>query len=235
LEKVVARSQEYLELHIDRLIRYPLPIQRRLIRAALRQWQGHVRRIGADHLELLVQDLVPGKAGRSVNLPAGLQVRRTPMALCFKYVANPRSPDRADWNVPYKYTVDADHALPMQINIPESGYRLSFTCEVPPSRKEITTLPVNTIMLDSARLIYPLTIRNFRPGDRISPFGMTGSQKLKDFFINLKLPVEQRGRVPLLLSGEEIVWVVGLRRGNQALVDKTTTKILRIEAQKMEI
>lgn len=57
----------------------------------------------------------------------------------------------------------------------------------------------------------PLAIRFPRPGDRFYPLGATGSQKLQDFFVNNKVPRAKRPYVPLVLSGTEILWVVGYR------------------------
>lgn len=57
----------------------------------------------------------------------------------------------------------------------------------------------------------PLSLRGWRPGDRFRPLGMSGEKKLQDFFVDAKVPREQRGRVPLLLAGNRIAWVVGHR------------------------
>ncbi len=235
LERITAVSGRHLTMEIAPLIRQPLPIQRRLIREALRKWLGHLRRIGADHVERLVQDLLPGRPGRRVNLPSGLLVARTPEALRFTRLSDLRKPEQPTLTAPYYYNIDAGQPMPFVMDIPESGYRFCFSCESPPPLKGLAALSNHTIVLDHARLSEPLTIRNFKPGDRIYPFGMQGSQKIKDLFINLKLTGIQRRQVPLLLSGEEIVWVVGLRRGRQAPVTTDTQKVLRIEAQKVEI
>jgi tRNA(Ile)-lysidine synthase len=57
----------------------------------------------------------------------------------------------------------------------------------------------------------PLRLRGWRPGDRFRPLGGSGGKKLQDFFVDAKVPRWERGRVPLLLSGERIAWVVGYR------------------------
>ena len=76
------------------------------------------------------------------------------------------------------------------------------------------------------RLHFPLIIRNFEPGDRLHPFGMTGSQKLKKLFGDRKIPKDLRGRIPLLVSGEQIAWVAGVRRGRMAAISSETTQVL---------
>ncbi|MGN0880548.1 MAG: tRNA lysidine(34) synthetase TilS [Oligosphaeraceae bacterium] len=57
-----------------------------------------------------------------------------------------------------------------------------------------------------------LTVRSWRPGDRMRPFGRTGSKKLQDLFVDGHVPVGERHRLPLVCAGEEIIWAPGVRR-----------------------
>ena len=79
-----------------------------------------------------------------------------------------------------------------------------------------------------------LTLRNRKDGDVFSPFGFKGKKKLKDFFIDEKIPFWERDRVPLILSGENILWVVGYRRSDLALVDVHTKNMICIEGKREE-
>ncbi|MBN2645218.1 MAG: tRNA lysidine(34) synthetase TilS [Desulfuromonadaceae bacterium] len=65
-------------------------------------------------------------------------------------------------------------------------------------------------------LQWPLTVRTFQPGDRLAPQGMRGHKKVKMLFQELRIPLEERSRVPLLFSGEQLLWVVGIRRSRLA-------------------
>jgi len=72
-------------------------------------------------------------------------------------------------------------------------------------------------------LAEPLGLRSWRAGDRFRPLGLRGRKKLQDFFVDEKIPREARARVPLLVAGDRIAWVVGHRiadefrwRGEQA-------------------
>lgn len=56
-----------------------------------------------------------------------------------------------------------------------------------------------------------LIVRSWWKGDRIKPFGMAGSKKLQDVFTDEKIPVEQRGDVPVFECGGEIIWIPGYR------------------------
>ena len=86
-----------------------------------------------------------------------------------------------------------------------------------------------TAFLDYSVLRFPLRIRNFRPGDRFQPLGVKGSQKLKEFFIDHKIPSFERSKIPLLISGEKIVWVVGHRIDECARISDRTKKILKVK------
>lgn len=66
-------------------------------------------------------------------------------------------------------------------------------------------------ILSSKVLEEPLRLRAWRAGDRFRPLGLRGQKKLQDFFVDAKIPREERGRVPLLVAGDRIAWVVGHR------------------------
>lgn len=70
----------------------------------------------------------------------------------------------------------------------------------------------------------PLTIRFWQKGDRIKPFGMTGSKKVSDIFSDAKISRVQKHHIPILCKGNEILWVAGLRRSSLFPVDKESSK-----------
>jgi tRNA(Ile)-lysidine synthase len=56
-----------------------------------------------------------------------------------------------------------------------------------------------------------LTVRSWRPGDRMKPMGMSGRRKVKDILIDLKVPLPERWKIPVLECAGEIVWLPGYR------------------------
>jgi tRNA(Ile)-lysidine synthase len=86
-----------------------------------------------------------------------------------------------------------------------------------------------TAFLDYQVLQFPLRIRNFRPGDRFQPLGVKGTQKLKEFFIDHKVPRFERPKVPLLISGEMIAWIIGYRIDERVKVNEKTQRILKVK------
>ena len=82
--------------------------------------------------------------------------------------------------------------------------------------------------MDYGRVKFPIVIRNFREGDRFKPMGMEGTKKLKDFFIDNKIPKSIRRQIPLLLFNDRIAWVMGLRIDNRAMVREYHAEILQV-------
>ncbi len=81
---------------------------------------------------------------------------------------------------------------------------------------------------DVDKLSLPLKLRRWHQGDRFVPFGMQGSKLLSDFFTDEKINRFDRENCRLLLSGEEIIWVVGHRASNRFRVTGNTKNILQI-------
>ncbi|NLY52841.1 MAG: tRNA lysidine(34) synthetase TilS [Firmicutes bacterium] len=87
--------------------------------------------------------------------------------------------------------------------------------------------------MDLASLDLPLYARSRQPGDRFQPLGMSGSKKLKDLFIDEKIPRELRNKIPCIIDGKGIVAVVGLHQDQRTRVTDHTEKVLRITAEKV--
>jgi tRNA(Ile)-lysidine synthase len=87
---------------------------------------------------------------------------------------------------------------------------------------------------DLSKLQFPLIFRPCKAGDRFVPLGMKGEKKLSDLFIDLKLPQTEKERQMVLISGDEIAWIAGLRLSEHFKVTETTKKVLRIEFKRLE-
>lgn len=76
-----------------------------------------------------------------------------------------------------------------------------------------------------------ITLRYRKEGDRIIPLGMNGSKKVKDIFIDMKIPKDERDRIPIICFGGEIAWIFGVRISESFKVDKNTENILEISIE----
>jgi len=72
----------------------------------------------------------------------------------------------------------------------------------------------------------PLTVRNRRRGDRFRPYGMQGTKKLKDFLMDAKVPRYERDSVPLLVCGDEMLWIVGYTTSERFKIHPGTQQYL---------
>jgi tRNA(Ile)-lysidine synthase len=84
------------------------------------------------------------------------------------------------------------------------------------------------IVLDRRSLSAGLALRTRKTGDRFQPLGGVGSRSLQDFFVDRKIPQALRAAWPLLVSGDQIVWVIGLRQDRQFAATNQSTERLWI-------
>ncbi|MEQ9581525.1 MAG: tRNA lysidine(34) synthetase TilS, partial [Arenibacter sp.] len=66
-------------------------------------------------------------------------------------------------------------------------------------------------------------------GDKFQPLGMKGEKKISDFLIDLKVPLNFKKNQYVLLSGQDIVWVVGQRISEKYRITDNTKQALRLE------
>lgn len=87
----------------------------------------------------------------------------------------------------------------------------------------------NTAQLDSEKLKFPLQIRKWRTGDFFYPLGMKGKKKVSDFFIDEKLSRIEKDNCWLLISGQDIIWIIGYRLDDRYKITNLTTTFLEVE------
>lgn len=84
--------------------------------------------------------------------------------------------------------------------------------------------------VDASLLIYPLVVRFWQQGDRFRPLGMLGFKKLSDFFINQKIALPLKTKIPIVVNGNgDMIWIVGLRQDDRYKVTPATQKVAVFE------
>ncbi len=86
----------------------------------------------------------------------------------------------------------------------------------------------NCALIDADKLQYPLVVRKWREGDWFIPFGMSGKKKISDFLIDQKVSRPNKQRQFVLTSGDDIVWVIGLRIDNRYRLESASENVLKI-------
>jgi tRNA(Ile)-lysidine synthase len=208
----------------DNRICIPLPAFTRLpdalrncvIRVALRRTGGNLRRVNLRHIAAVNHIAMGERPQAQVDLPNDLIVKRVYDRLVFTKMESAQIEDfRHFLEGPGTYELET---LRYTVSLKEMENR-----ELPDMKGSTWTA-----FFDADRINYPLVIRNFREGDRFIPFGMSGHRKLKDFFMDLKIPSEARARVPIMTYQNNIIWVCGLRIDDRYKVTPDTRKVLKV-------
>lgn len=102
------------------------------------------------------------------------------------------------------------------------------TCWVDTPGSQGHPVEKNQVELDSRFLPEVLTIRLPQAGDRFQALGAPGQRKLSRFLSDAGIAREQRSQIPLVLAGEEIIWVAGVRPSDRHRLRGATQKRLRL-------
>ena len=86
----------------------------------------------------------------------------------------------------------------------------------------------NVALIDADKLKFPLRVRRWRDGDWFIPLGMSGRKKLSDYLIDKKVSMAEKNRQFVLVSGDDIVWVIGRRLDDRYCITKSTENVLKI-------
>ena len=110
------------------------------------------------------------------------------------------------------------------------GRAIEVTCpeEAPAGDLAVHCTPARQVF-DADAFRGPVTVRHRLPGDRFTPFGMSGSKKLQDYFVDIGLPAPQRDAQLIVVAGDRIAWVVGHAISAHAAVTAETRRYVQIE------
>ncbi len=205
-----------VSIPISSFLGLPPPIRNRVTRQILRKVGKGLRRIDFLHIESVAELGKNQNPHGCLNLPNGLMIKRSYDSLVFRIGEEEESKV-------FHYLLDGTGTY----DIEEIGKTIGLV-ELEPNADLNMQGDERTAYLDQEKLQFPLIIRNFRPGDRFVPLGMTGHKKIKDFFIDLKIPVESRPLIPLLVSGDQPIWVCGYRIDDRYKVTSKTKRVLEI-------
>jgi tRNA(Ile)-lysidine synthase len=226
---VSVKTSDEISLSIPRLGNQVRAAQRRLIRKAILAVKKDLRRITLLHVDAVLALIETGPVAGSLNLPGDIRVQKKATELTITRRKNVRykknylssRPPTAD----FRYTIPGTGT----ILIKEVNASITFveigTDDLPDFRSSGRQLA----FFDLDCLRFPLVVRNVRPGDRFSPLGVNGTQKVKKYFINNKIPGSQRRKCPLVLSTGKIIWLAGHRIDNSVKVGPQTRRVLKAE------
>mgnify|MGYP001824553498 CR=1 FL=1 len=215
--------KEHSLKHGDGGIRFPIrpllethpAMQKRLLRRVVQEVKGDLRELGFHHTEILLQLCRSPAANRQLDLPGAVQVEKS-----YDWVTVTLRPETVQ-DFTFRISDQGVHSFPllnhsMEVALLASDLPVEFSHDP------------NKAIMDLDRVSFPLTLRSRKTGDRFRPLGLRGSKKLKDFFIDAKVPKSQRRQIPILCSKDHIIWVVGHRLDDRVKLTSNTSRVLRL-------
>ncbi len=216
------KTDERVELFLSPLENMEIVILRRVLRRIINETMGFG--LSYEHIESII-DLIrqerverlkiqQSSTGSRLSLPRGVRVIKGYSTLI---ITRERPKHLGEYQL----------QVPGETLLKEAGIVLISSIYDATEIKDLGD-GKNEAVFDLDTLSLPLTIRARRKGDYFYPLGLKGRKKLQDFFVDEKVPREERDTVPLLLSDDQIVWVVGHRIDERFKVTPSTRRVLRI-------
>lgn len=201
-----------------------MAVKRALIKRCIADTLGSEKNLTAVHVQDTLE-LLEKQNGRRVNLPDGVSAVKVygGIEIC--------TPDIRKNEVSSEETAIR---IPGETRIPDLGNKnaVVISCRIA-GRSDVgkpDQIPQKsyTKLIDYDIIKYGLSVRTRRAGDYLTVDDRGSRQKLKSYFINEKIPKEERDRIRLIADGSEIVWIPGRRMSRAYYVNERTERILEI-------
>jgi tRNA(Ile)-lysidine synthase len=213
LMRLISRKRENaIELFLTPLRTLEVPVLRRVLRRAVDAVKG-LRGIQFVHIEDIMRLIKEGRSGDSLNLPKDVRVIREYSLLIITT------------EKPLALSACEIHP-PCEIELKEADMMLKAFFEEQGSDSDDGR---DTVLLDAGNITFPLKVRARTAGDFFYPLGLGKKKKLQDFFVDEKIPREKRDKIPIVVSGNDIVWIAGHRADERFRVSEGTERFLRLE------
>ena len=210
-EKIMKKSNDEIILDIKSFTTMPIPLQRRGIQLILNYlYQEKPESLSAIHINQFFSLINRFQPSGLLDFPNGLQVIRSYNSCYFLF--NRKDP------IPYRFEITA----PGRVQLPD-GSKLTIES----GSYDPGVVGLDQLLLDISEYPLPIVIRTRRNGDRMSLKGMKGTKKIKDIFIDEKLPIHKRDGWPIITDQEDqILWVPGIKHASLSAKDKVTSRYL---------
>ncbi len=169
-------------------------LRRRVIRAVLDRVRGDLQQIEAAHIDQVDALLISSKPQGEASLPGAWVARRYDL---MQFRLEPHEIK------PFEIVIQDEGVYPLP-----GGDHLVVELKSTP----MSNLGLFAVEFCSEQISFPLVVRSVRSGDRFKPSGMSGHKQLKNYFIDNKIPHEIRQKIPVVTTGDTILWLAGERR-----------------------
>lgn len=233
---VIRRDKDVVSLYLKKLNRLHGAIRARIFFMAVEELLGSSKGFYSYHVEDFLRLLCSDAPNLSINLPSRLMVYKEYDIITIER----RHPPQAEAkNGGRKTEQPIFFKKILKINgktnvIADNGFKIAeFNAEIQVWRgikgEDAPAMNLSIACFDYDKLQLPLTVRNFRPGDRFAPLGMNGHKKVKRLFQEKRISRRRRGLIPIVVSGDEIIWVAGIRQADYGKMDSNTKRVLKME------
>ena len=213
-------------LRLDGLEELPTAVTAVLMRLFVERVKGDLRAFSRRHFEALMRLALRGPASGRLDLPQRWRAER-----CYGFLSLERFQDGRDGMstiAPYSLALAAEGTV--AVEVAGGVMRLQSSLGTPCDFR----LPVRADeALFDADAAGDLVVRNPRNGDRMKLMGLGGRRKLQDLFVDRKVPRAVRGGFPVVVSGEEVLWVPGIARSDGARVVSATRSVRRVVLERV--
>lgn len=190
----------------------PLAMQRRVVREFVLRLKGDLRDISFKDVESI---LALGK-GKMLPLKKDIVLERDGDSVLLREKPFPQADYEYRWNGETPLVIKEIEAVFEGRRVKKERVRkMDFDDE-------------RVVFVDGSMLHFPLIVRNRREGDRYQPLGSPGKKKLKEMMRAKSIPLVERERRPIFLSGHEIIWVLGLPVAEKFKIQESTDDIFMI-------
>ncbi len=222
--QLVYVTKDEVTIPIEDLLELSLAMQRRIIRKVFEESLSLERPLAFDRVQEILDMANAGPTGSSLHLAEGLQVHRSHDALYFRQ----GQWEGGQWEEVLK--------VPGLTRIQDLELRSQVLQRRELKEETLIHHPgAPYAYLDLSSINRPIVVRNRRDGDIFQPLGMDGKKKLKDFFIDEKIPRHRRFQIPLIATGNTILWVIGWRISEEVKVTADSEEVALVEVYNIVI
>jgi tRNA(Ile)-lysidine synthase len=206
-----------ITLDIKRFLKVPLPLQRRGIQLILNYlYNERPASLSAIHIDQVFSLIHYPQPSGKLDFPSGLKVIRSYQELSFQF------------QMPEVQSFYFEINEPGWIDLPHGG---SIKLEYIEEELPITT--PYTAVFNADKVKWPIIIRSRKMGDRMTLKGMIGSKKIKDIFIDRKVPIQERDAWPVITDREDtIIWLPGLKKSSFEGINYTSKQYILLTFHK---
>jgi len=212
-QHLILRKNNQIFLKTEPLSALPRALARRCVRNFISELRGNLRGITFQDIESIL-NLGQGK---EIYLKRNLCLRRERGLIFLKGKTPPK--------LKYEYSWDGKSPL----FIKEIGWRFSGKKLEKKKGPPFSFDDQNRCYCDWQKLKFPLVVRSRKEGDRYQPLGSPGRKKLKEIMRAKGIPVSEREKHPVFLSGDRIVWIPGLPVSEEFKVKPKTRIVFQIK------